>query len=77
MENGLDMKAYLFNIVYNFGMIFDSLRDVVLFFEEDPRGQTNNIHDAGYNVGLALYYFITPDIAQYESEAIDHNIWEE
>lgn len=51
------------NSVYNFGHIFDNLRDAIMYFTEDPRGQVNNVHDAGYNVGLALYFWITPDIA--------------
>merc|ERR1719198_1306554 len=62
------------NTVYNFGHIFDNMRDAFMFFYEDPRGQTNNVHDAGYNVGLAVYYFITPDLAIYESEALDYEI---
>lgn len=58
------------NIVYNFGIIFDSIRETTLFFMEDPRSISNNVHDAGYNIGLALYFLITPDIAQYDSVAI-------
>lgn len=56
-------KPYMMNIVYNFGIIFDSMREAVLFFTEDPRALANNVHDAGYNIGLALYFLITPDIA--------------
>ena len=37
-ENGIDIKNYLMNMVYNFGSIFESCRDVWLFFAEDPRG---------------------------------------
>ena len=63
-------KPYLLNFVYNFGVIFDSFREVVLFFMEDPRGLANNVHDAGYNFGLAIYFLITPESAQYKSVAI-------
>lgn len=66
MQNGYDPKNYIMNMVYNFGHIFDNLRDVWLFFEQNPRGQVNSIHDAGYNLGIALYYLITPEIAQYD-----------
>ena len=31
------------NFVYNFGHIFDALRDVYLFFAEDPRGVVDNV----------------------------------
>ena len=63
-------KPYLLNFVYNFGVIFDSMREVILFFLEDPRGLANNVHDAGYNLGLSLYFLITPEIAQYKSVSI-------
>jgi len=68
-QNGYNPKNYLMNSVYNFGHIFDNLRDVVMFFTLNPRGQTNSIHDAGYHAGIAAYYLITPDIAQYDSDA--------
>ena len=38
LENGYDFKIYLMNFVYNFGHIFDGIRDTYLFFVEDPRG---------------------------------------
>ena len=37
-ENGIEIKTYLMNVVYNFGLIFNAYRDVWLFFAEDPRG---------------------------------------
>jgi len=69
MQNGYDPKNYIMNTVYNFGHIFDNMRDMVFFFQQNPRGQVNSIHDAGYNLGMAVFYLITPEIAQYESEA--------
>lgn len=62
------------NVVYNFGYIFDALRDFSLFFIQDPRGQTHNVHDAGYNLGLASFYIITPDLANYDTTAISWEI---
>lgn len=62
------------NFVYNFGVIFDSFRETVLFFMEDPRGLANNVHDAGYNLGLAIYFLITPETAQYKSVSIPGHI---
>lgn len=74
VQNGDDYaKPYMLNLVYNFGAIFDAMREVVLFFIEDPRGLSNNVHDAGYNLGLVLYFFITPNIVDYETYAINHN----
>ena len=64
----------MLNIIYNFGAIFDAVREVVLFFMEDPRGQANSVHDAGYNLGLAIFFLITPNIVAYESYAISHKI---
>ena len=37
-ETGFNLKPYVMNIVYNFGHMFDALRDVSLFFMENPRG---------------------------------------
>ena len=64
-ENGADPKPYLMNVVYNFGHIFDAVRDLYMFFTQDPRGLANNVHDSGYSLGLAVYYIITPGIAEY------------
>jgi hypothetical protein len=48
------------------------MRDVYLYFTENPRGQINSVHDAGYNLGLAVYFFITPELAYYESDALKY-----
>ena len=66
LQNGYDPKTYVMNFVYNFGLIFDAGREVYLFFKEDPRGQLNNIHDTGFNIGLIAYLVITPGLADYE-----------
>lgn len=62
------------NTVYNFGHIFDGLRDTYLFFVDDPRGNPDAVYQMGFNIGQALYYFITPDIADYYSDARDYNV---
>lgn len=67
IENGYDFKIYLMNFVYNFGHMFDSFRDVYLFLAEDPRGKIDNVSRAGYSLGQALFFFITPEIADYHS----------
>lgn len=68
--NGGTFKPYLMNFVYNFGHIFDNLRDVYLFLTQDPRGQINNVFEAGYDIGTAFYFIITPGIASYKSTAV-------
>ena len=56
------------NSIYNFGHIFDALRDAYLFVVQDPRGQVQNVYDAGYSLGWASYMLITPGIAVYQSD---------
>ena len=36
--NGYNVKPYILNLVYNFGHVFDSIRDFYLFMTTDPRG---------------------------------------
>lgn len=67
-ENGWNPKNYLMNTIYNFGHIFDAYRDAWLFIAMDPRGQINNVYDMGYSIGFATYMFITPGIANYETD---------
>jgi len=62
------------NTVYNFGHIFDGIRDTYLFFVEDPRGNPKAVYQMGYNLGQALYYFITPNIADYYSDSKPYRV---
>lgn len=72
LDNGYNPKNYILNVVYNFGHIFDSIRDVYLFLAEDPRGVLNDVHDAGFSTGLALFYVITPGLAIYDSSSVHY-----
>ena len=74
IENGYDLKIYLFNFVYNFGHMFDSLRDVYLFLAEDPRGRLESVSQAGYSLGQTVFFFITADIAEYHSDAVPYEM---
>jgi hypothetical protein len=56
----LDPRTVIDNVVYQFGNIFDSLRDVMLFFTDDSRGEFNLPYDAGYGLGNALYLLLKP-----------------
>lgn len=44
-------SAIIDNVVYNFGDIFDSVRDTILFVSSSSRGQYNIPYDAGYGIG--------------------------
>ena len=44
-------SAVIDNFVFNFGDIFDALRDTVLYFSTSSRGEYNVPYDAGYGVG--------------------------
>lgn len=67
--NGDDYKTYVMNLVYNFGHLFDSLRDFIAFLTNDPRGDIKNVYDAGFSLGQFVYYVITPNTAKYDSQA--------
>lgn len=67
-QNGYNPKNYIMNVIYNFGHIFDSLRDAWLFLLEDPRGQVTNVYDCGFSIGWATYMVITPGLAVYETD---------
>jgi len=50
-ENGYDPKTYIMNTVYNFGHIFDGIRDTYLFFVEDQRGNPDAVYQMGFKLG--------------------------
>jgi len=57
----LDPRTFIDNIVFSFGKIFDSIRDVILFFTQDQRGEYHVPYDAGYGLGTALYLLFKPN----------------
>jgi hypothetical protein len=46
------------NIVYNFGTVFDSIRDAILFYAGSNWGTVTVAYNAGYGVGNAIYYVL-------------------
>jgi len=48
------------NFVFNFGDIFDALRNTILYLTHNPRGDYNVPYDAGFGVGHAIYEVIQP-----------------
>jgi len=51
----IDPKTLIDNSIYQFGNIYDSIRDVYLYFTDDSRGVYNLPYDAGYGLGYAIY----------------------
>ena len=56
----LTPRSFLDNFIFNFGDIFDALRDVSLFMKDDPRGEYDVPYDAGYGLGTAVFLIIKP-----------------
>jgi len=56
----LDPSTLINNVIYQFGNIFDSVRDVVLFFTDNSRGVFNLPYDAGYGLGNAVFLVLRP-----------------
>ena len=48
------------NFIFNFGNIFDSVRNTVLFFMSDPRGDFTVPFQAGLGIGNAIYQILQP-----------------
>lgn len=44
------------NTIFNFGTIFDSIRDSILFLSSSDRGKFTIPYDAGYGIGNAIYF---------------------
>ena len=63
------LKPYVMNVVYNFGLVFDALRDYWLFIATDPRSEDDGVFNAGDSLGQAIYYLIDPNLELYESQA--------
>jgi hypothetical protein len=47
-------------VIFQFGNIFDALRDVLLFVNDDDRGEYDLPYDAGYGLGTATYLVLKP-----------------
>ena len=56
----LDPSTLIDNVVFSFGKIFDSIRDMILFFTQDQRGEYHVPYDAGYGLGTAVYLLFRP-----------------
>jgi len=46
------------NIIYNFGLVYDSVKNMVLYFLGAPRPNHDTPYDVGYNLGSSFYYIL-------------------
>jgi len=46
------------NIVYNFGLIYDAVKNMLLFFLGFPRPGYNTPESVGYELGSAIFYLL-------------------
>lgn len=46
----------LTNLIYNFGLMYNSVKDVIVFFQGSQFSGAKTAHDAGYELGSLLYY---------------------
>lgn len=53
------MKAFLLNLVYNYPLVVDTIRDVKSFFNEDKAYLTSrDVYVSGFGVGRLFYYVL-------------------
>jgi hypothetical protein len=51
-----DPTHYMDNIIFNFGMIFDNVRDAIIWFEYGSYGEANGPYNTGYSLGNSIYF---------------------
>jgi hypothetical protein len=56
----LDPRTFIDNFVFSFGMILNCIRVVILFFNQDQRGEYQMPYDAGYGLGTGIYLLLWP-----------------
>ncbi len=47
-----------YNLVYNFGLMYNSIKDVILFFSGSPLSHAKNVYAAGFEIGAKVYHWI-------------------
>jgi hypothetical protein len=60
MATQLDPRTVIENVIFNFGDMYDSMRDVVLFLSDNSRGEFHLPYDAGLGLGNAVYLVLEP-----------------
>ena len=56
----LTPDTIIHNVIFNFGDIYDAIRDVILFMQGDSRGMYNLPYDAGYGIGYSIFMVMDP-----------------
>ncbi len=46
-----DPQIIMWNVVYNVGLVYDSVKDIITFFIGDERGNADSWFLAGFNIG--------------------------
>jgi len=65
LENyGLQLypSAIMNNVVYNFGDIFDSVRDSLIMLLSNPQGEGDLVFKSGFGLGYALFLAMKPPV---------------
>ncbi len=46
------------NLLFNFGLMYDSVKDAVMYFTGDERGHASDSFEAGFELGQVVYYLL-------------------
>lgn len=49
------------NTIYNFGLIYNNIKEVILYFEDDKRTTLKSSFDCGFAIGALAYYIFSDD----------------
>ena len=47
------------NMIYNFGLVYNNLKELILYFEDDPRKKITGAFSCGLTLGAFFYYFLS------------------
>lgn len=51
-----DPTHYMDNIIFNFGMIFDNIRDFIMWIQYGSAGEDFGPYNSGFSLGNVVYY---------------------
>jgi hypothetical protein len=46
------------NVIYNFGLVYDAIKNMMLYFLGAPRPSNDSPYSVGYNFGSVFYYLL-------------------
>ena len=50
-----------YNFVYNFGLIYNSIKNLIFYFTQNPKNKIKTPYDAGFQIGAVSYYFFSSE----------------